>query len=483
MHSLDDLVGLQEVKQMVRSIVNRLRVLKKRDVNKDIEPGHYVFSGNPGTGKTTLARRMGAILKSLGILRKGHVVEVRRADLVSEFVGGTAQKTKEALKKAEHGILFIDEAYDLVRDDNDTFGKESLVELLAYMENHRNQLSIILAGYPNDMKQFLQRNVGFASRFPEKIHFPDFSAQELMTIFKDQANEANYKLTPPLHSLLNELFEFWLIDADLTFGNARDIRNLFGKMDRNQSNRLAPILDTLPENDPRLYELDIPDVPEKERSKLVEKPKTLESILDSLDDLTGLAQVKDSIRRITNQLRIDQIRNEGTELAAGHYIFSGNPGTGKTTIASRMGQIFRQLGLLKKGHVVSVGRSDLVAGYMGQTALKTREALERATEGILFIDEAYQLELDDRDSFGREAREELVAYMENNRGRFCLIAAGYPKPMEKFLASNPGLRSRFSGTLQFEDFTIPELMEIFYRMVESQKRVLGKELLKKLKTL
>lgn len=183
--------------------------------------------------------------------------------------------------------------------------------------------------------------------------------------------------------------------------------------------------------------------------------------------------MKETIRTLVNRLKIQKLRGDKSQLVPGHYLFVGNPGTGKTTVARLMGNIFKALGILKKGHLIEIGRADLVGQYQGHTAEKTRQVLERSMDGVLFIDEAYQLVTDERDSFGKEALETLVATMENQRHRLCIIAAGYPQPMHRFVNSNPGLPSRFAGEIIFENYTATEMLSIFKGMVQERSLTLG----------
>ncbi len=200
--------------------------------------------------------------------------------------------------------------------------------------------------------------------------------------------------------------------------------------------------------------------------------ETLEALLDELDALVGLEAVKASVRQLTNLLQVQQLRatHELPILDSSlHLVFSGNPGTGKTTVARLLARIYRALGVLSKGHLVEADRSQLVAGYVGQTAIKTRAVVEQGLGGMLLIDEAYALARGGETDFGREAIDTLVKLMEDHRDDLAVVAAGYTDEMATFIATNPGLRSRFTRTIEFADYTDDELIEIFVRMGEANR--------------
>ncbi len=194
------------------------------------------------------------------------------------------------------------------------------------------------------------------------------------------------------------------------------------------------------------------------------RPMTTAQVLAELDKLVGLAPVKDVTRGLVARQRLEKLRLDAgmkAVLPSPHLVFTGNPGTGKTTVARLIGQLYKSLGLLSSGHLIEANRSTLVGGYVGQTALKTRQVCEQAKGGVLFIDEAYSLAGDHSYDYGREAVEELLTFMENNRGKIAVVVAGYPEEMTKFMEMNPGLKSRFDVTIDFPDYSNDELLEIF----------------------
>lgn len=239
---LDRLVGLTDIKRIVRDIRAFVEVQQLRldmGLTRNRQTFHMVFSGAPGTGKTTVARIMGRLFKALDVLPKGHVVEVERADLVGEYIGHTAQKSREVIKRALGGVLFVDEAYSLARGGEKDFGKEAIDTLVAAMENYRDELLVILAGYPDEMAWFLGTNPGLMSRFPMRLEFKDYSAADLVLIARRMVQDRDYQLAPDAESgllrLLGDHEGYWHRNA----GNARMIRNLLEHAIRRQAVRLV----------------------------------------------------------------------------------------------------------------------------------------------------------------------------------------------------------------------------------------------------
>jgi len=243
MRELDQLIGLTKVKYLVKEIQAFAQIQKKRQEAKLLaEPQvlHMIFKGNPGTGKTTVARLLGKMFKHMGILQKGHTVEVERADLVGEYIGHTAQKTREQIKKAYGGILFIDEAYSLARGGEKDFGKEAIDTLVKAMEDYKDNLIVILAGYKDEMEWFLQTNPGLRSRFPIQIEFSDYSVDELMEIAKMMVEKRQYKFSPEALAKLEKLLQDSKNDKNYDkLGNARLVRNIIEKALRRQALRLV----------------------------------------------------------------------------------------------------------------------------------------------------------------------------------------------------------------------------------------------------
>ena len=244
MEQLDALVGLKEVKKDVKSLVNLMKVRRLRQENELPVPPmslHMVFMGNPGTGKTTVARLVGGLYAAIGVLSKGQLIEVDRSGLVAGYVGQTALKTQEVIKSALGGVLFIDEAYSLSSGGDNDFGREAIETLLKAMEDHRDDLIVIVAGYTGPMTEFLSSNPGLESRFNKFFYFPDYKGDELMEIFRIQCKKNGYVLTEESEKAARELFDTLYEERDQNFGNGRDVRNRFEDMVVRQSNRVAQL--------------------------------------------------------------------------------------------------------------------------------------------------------------------------------------------------------------------------------------------------
>lgn len=241
---LNDLEGLYSVKEEVNKLVAQIRVNQQREAEglSSVKTSrHMVFLGNPGTGKTTVARIMGDIFCGLKVLSKGQLVEVARSDLVAGYVGQTAIKTQEKIDEALGGVLFIDEAYTLSRGGGNDFGKEAIDTILKAMEDHRDDLVVIVAGYSNEMQEFIDSNPGLASRFKKQIVFDDYNDEEMHRIFLSMCRKEQYVMTPETEQLVKAYFANMYANRDKNFGNARSVRNFFEDVKEKQAMRLAAL--------------------------------------------------------------------------------------------------------------------------------------------------------------------------------------------------------------------------------------------------
>lgn len=473
LEELNGFVGLKSIKHAIKEFIDYLKFQKERE-KKGLNRGksfsiNAIFNGNPGTGKTTIARLLGEIFRAMGIVEKGHVVEVDRSSLVGQYVGETAQKTDKLIQDAMGGILFIDEAYTLVKKggSGQDFGQEAIDILLKRMEDKKGEFVVIVAGYPKEMDDFVSSNPGLKSRFNHTFTFDDYNPDELFEIFKNAIAKEQYQIDENSSNELKKEFTRLYRKRDASFGNARLIMQIFEKLKIQISKRLVNIDDSDKTNE-MLSTFIMEDILNALQSKDnfdVQLPIDQEALtvaLSELNNLFGLKSIKNEVADLVKLVKyfIKQGVNVKDKFGD-HILFLGNPGTGKTTVARILSNIYSALGILPNGQLIEVDRSGLVGSHVGETAQKTTIIVGSAMGGTLFIDEAYALTFGQSSSdFGKEAVDTLLKRMEDDRGKFLVIAAGYTNEMKNFIESNPGMKSRFTKTFFFEDYTPDELLKI-----------------------
>ncbi|MGK5558426.1 AAA family ATPase, partial [Actinomadura kijaniata] len=463
---LDACVGIAPVKREIHALVAEARAVHLRreaGMRAGARPRHLAFAGNPGTGRRTVAGILGRVYAGLGVLSSGHLVEVERADLLGDLPGEGAMRVRRALDRAQGGVLVVRDPHTLAAPDA-PYGRESLDALAAAAQSDPDDLVIVLTGPEDGLNGLLRANPELAAHVPLTLHFPDLTDAELVEVFQRRAAASGFTLADGVPEKAAALLR--AAPRGPGFANARLAANLLEWAVALQGRRV--LADGVVDETERLDEIlpaDVPDslVPDRETGRGPGDPLT------EIDRLVGLAAVKSEVAGLVADARSGELRREAGQPVpqpARHMVFTGNPGTAKTTVARLVAAVYADLGLLSSGHLVEVTRAALVAEYVGQTAPRVRAAVERALGGVLFIDEAYALTMgggDQRD-FGHEAVAELIALMEEHRADLVVIVAGYDRPMEAFLRSNPGLAARFPKRIHFPDYTDGELVEIFAHM-------------------
>lgn len=477
---LNALIGLSSAKNSIselRNFANIQQTRRKMGLPAPDISYHLVFTGNPGTGKTTVARLIARIYKELGLVSKGHLVEASAKDLIAGYIGQTAIKTGEVINEALGGVLFIDEAYALVDTNGHGYGQEAIDTILKEMEDHRSDLAVIVAGYSGPMEKFIRSNPGLKSRFNRFVHFDDYTPEELFEIFQSLCKKNAYTTDKQADKVIKEHLTVLAKSAGNDFANARTVRNLFESIIAKQATRISSEMDLSMEMLSTITEADVSWC-----SETTAPTESLDDVVAELNSLIGLEMVKEEIADLIHVVEHQQRRKaKGLRVPpmSLHLVFMGNPGTGKTTVARYIARLYKCLGLLSKGQLVETDRSGLVAGYIGQTAIKTQDVINEAMGGVLFIDEAYTLNGNCSNDFGQEAIDTLLKVMEDKRDDFVVIVAGYPDLMDAFVQSNPGLESRFNRYIHFEDYSADEMLSIFkmscqknqYALTESAEAV------------
>lgn len=461
---LGELIGLSGIKESIRKI--KAYALYNKD-SDDLNL-HMCFLGNPGSGKTEVARYIAGILYENKILPTNKVIEVDRSGLVSQYFGATAEKTSRVISHAMGGVLFIDEAYALGNnaDVGTDYGKEAIDTLVKAMEDYRGKFCVIMAGYKNEMLQMLSTNPGFKSRIQFMLDFPNYSRDELKSITELMLRNRHYTIGEAALSRILDITD--IKRKDPNFSNAREIRNILDQVIMCQNLRCSGTEDT---------ELGIVDVNKYIQDSKINLPTcgdgTANKVLtgeEELDQLIGLAAIKRMIKKIKAYAK----RNQGQDGFNLHMCFYGNPGTGKTEVARILSRILYDAGVLPESKLVETDSHGLLGKFVGETAPKTQAKINDAMNGVLFIDEAYGFVSSNSvsgsvTSYGEEAIAVLLKEMEDHRGRFCVILAGYKDEMKTMLSANPGLESRIQFTLDFPDYTREELGEIAVAFLKKKK--------------
>lgn len=479
---LNKLIGLNSVKNEINKMVRMVEFNKKRmEQNLPVEKTslHSVFLGNPGTGKTTVARLIGKILFDNGALYNKDeyiFVEASESDLISAFVGKTAVQTHKILEKAKGGVLFIDEAYTLNKGEASVnHGQEAINTILKYMEDHRDEIMIIFAGYTKEMEEFLETNPGLKSRVSNRFIFEDYTKDEIVEIGESILINKQYVLEDREFYKKNVAYAY---EATLDKSNARWIRNFNEKLLKFFADR---VIETGSDDFTTITNADINEVFDSKKYKNYDNRDY--DAYEKLNKLVGINKVKAQVDEFISMAELNKKRHDQGQKVQPmslHSLFLGNPGTGKTTVARILGEILYQKDIISENKFIEVSRSDLVAGYIGQTAIKTREVLKSALGGVLFIDEAYSLSQGYERDFGKEAIDEILKFMEDYRDNIVIIFAGYTKEMEEFLQTNSGLSSRIPNRFIFEDYDDKEIVEIGLLSLNSLGYKVNEELYKEI---
>lgn len=471
---LHELIGLSEVKESIKKV--KAYALMNKDSNK--LNLHMCFLGNPGSGKTEVARLVANILYENKILPTNKFIEVDRSGLVSQYFGATAEKTSQVIKKAMGGVLFIDEAYALGNNSDEVgitdYGKEALDTLVKAMEDQRGKFCVILAGYRNEMQKMMSINPGFRSRIQFTLDFPNYSHDELREITLLMLSKRNYLIA---EAALDRILDITDVKRkDPNFANAREIRNILDQVIMCQNLRCMGTTDN---------QLEIVDVnkyiAEAKLNLPIASSQSVKNILsgeEELDQLVGL----DTVKRMVKKIKAYAKRNQGQEDFNLHMCFYGNPGTGKTEVARILSRILYNAAVLDEAKLIETDAHGLLGKFVGATASKTQQKINESMGGVLFIDEAYALtntasHTGGNTGYGEDAIAVLLKEMEDRRGQFCVILAGYKNEMKEMLSSNPGMESRIQFTLEFPDYTRDELGMIAQSFLKKKRYTISENAL------
>lgn len=504
-------VGLDAVKAQLRSVRNRLEVNRRREALgvKDTKPLHAKFVGSAGCDFEQVARILAAVMREAGVLPTRKVTVLGREALVGANTDATLKLVKQAVDKAAGGLMLVRDARQFKNKDSgssnwaDHYGQLALQALGEEIGAHDaavaeggseapRPLVLVLAGQREDVAGALAAAPPLAPRLGTTLEFAEYGIADMAALLRQRVEAEGFHLDPALtDEKLQALLRPRVGRAGAASGGLLLLKEMVEAAKHCQTDRVYEAGDSSRDSLLRLTERDF----HVERGMSggagaagggsgaasanggAGGHLTPQSVLAELDSIVGLDSVKRHMHSLKAQLLMDKKRR-AAGMGSGasptlHMIFTGNPGTGKTSVARIVAELMRALGYLRRGHVVEIDRAGLVGGYCGQTAIKTTEVVESALGGVLFVDEAYTLVSDSKDSFGREALDTLMKLVEDHREDLVVVLAGYPAEMDELLAHNPGVRSRFPTTIHFDDYTVSELMQIAQKDLKKQSLCLA----------
>ena len=451
---IDGLTGLDSVKNEIKKIIAEAQYAKEqRRMGKKAEDlsYHMFFLGNPGTGKTMVARLLGQIFWALELRSTQAFVEIAYSDVISSYnEGETVENMRNKIREAAGGVLFIDEFYLFAEHP---WGRKAFETLMKEMEDNRDNLTVIMAGYEERLPDLFRVNPGFKSRVNRSLKFPDYTVDEMMQMFERMSQKANQMvLTDEAKTKLHRYIDSYARRGGI--GNGRGVRNLFEKTVGNRALRRAEDHAILPD--------DLPD-------PICFREKEARAIIADLEqNFIGLPRVKEFFSKLFNERRGLEMRGE-TGSGMNNCMFLGPPGTGKTSVARKMGNLFHALGLTsERDKLIEVDPiGDFTSQYQAEYAQKVRDIFDQALGGVLFVDEAYQLAKDEQ---GRKVLDQIVKRLtEPAYANLVVVMAGYPDDIQELYKANTGLKRRFPHEVYFDNFKPEELRAIFYQRLKREK--------------
>ena len=453
LHKLRNLVGMKKIAAQFEQYLIDMRMSREKGMPFR---GHMALMGNPGTGKTTAARLFCEILHEEGLLSKGQFVYVTPYELIGQHVGETETKTKSVCESAIGGVLCIDEAYGLMAQDTNEYNRaqEAIGVLIEFMTSTEAHAIVMFAGYPDEIRRFIDSNDGLKSRINYEFIFEDYTNDELTELFHKMLIADKCTIDEDALNCAKDYFSS--LPRGKGFGNAREAQNLWYEVKTNQAQRCA----TNPTN-ADIFTILPQDFPNYGRTNKAKEKNSVSSSWEKLNQLRGIDAIREQFNDYCNCIKaLKESRFRIRPLIA----FVGNPGTGKTTVARLFAEILFQEGMLYNNNFIEACPADILGEYVGQTSAKLQALLERAKGGALYIyiDEAYGLMSDPNTRmYGDKAINALLQFVEENDNTL-IILSGYEKEMEDFFNnSNPFLKPKVNTYFYFKDFRPEDLYNIF----------------------